>query len=66
MAMRVIVSTHSRAEAAAAISTSFLPEQMFQHTAARRRLHAQKLEALRTQAVSTHSRAEAAAASGLN
>ena len=33
----------------------------FQHTAARRRLHAQKLEALRTQAVSTHSRPKAAA-----
>ena len=56
-----MVSTHSRAEAAAKASNKASLQIRFQHTAARRRLQ----KRLKTKAdpilVSTHSRAEAAA-----
>ena len=58
----MFVSTHSRAEAAA-LATIKQQEDivMFQHTAARRRLHGRAFLVGRTFGVSTHSRAEAAA-----
>ena len=58
----MIVSTHSRAEAAAyckPIRCSY--KTLFQHTAARRRLHTLMKLLVTRNGVSTHSRAEAAA-----
>ena len=58
----VIVSTHSRAEAAAAFgSSSQIIFRKFQHTAARRRLLKGGVAVYIPLTVSTHSRAEAAA-----
>ena len=57
-----IVSTHSRAEAAAHNPDNLLNAiEGFQHTAARRRLQLNANFAHYLKAVSTHSRAEAAA-----
>ena len=56
-----VVSTHSRAEAAAEVKTASGANLVFQHTAARRRLLNARGEPLAIEPVSTHSRAEAAA-----
>ena len=55
------VSTHSRAEAAAANAFNAVAAFVFQHTAARRRLHTTSIVTWDCVGVSTHSRAEAAA-----
>ena len=55
-----VVSTHSRAEAAASGSCENTPPFLFQHTAARRRLLYALVKLDEKLAVSTHSRAEAA------
>ena len=60
----LVVSTHSRAEAAAGFPPKCrAPLLLFQHTAARRRLLSITRQKLRSLRVSTHSRAEAAASS---
>ena len=59
----ISVSTHSRAEAAAFFIGGFMNWEMFQHTAARRRLPVLGGLAQNKMNVSTHSRAEAAAKS---
>ena len=56
-----VVSTHSRAEAAAIDNHAERANVWFQHTAARRRLLAMVCGTLWAFYVSTHSRAEAAA-----
>ena len=60
--MQVPVSTHSRAEAAAEEAVEkAIKDNMFQHTAARRRLPPKGKITAKIMSVSTHSRAEAAA-----
>ena len=62
LTLREIVSTHSRAEAAAHLPYyNFQRNYKFQHTAARRRLRSLTSPVSRLVKVSTHSRAEAAA-----
>ena len=56
-----MVSTHSRAEAAAIIEVTHFLDKEFQHTAARRRLPGKVVFDIEISIVSTHSRAEAAA-----
>ena len=61
------VSTHSRAEAAASRDGAMMHHvQMFQHTAARRRLPSPSSVKRKILRVSTHSHPKAAAKTGLN
>ena len=59
--LEIIVSTHSRTEAAAKVGLQQFTKAKFQHTAARRRLLSSCSMNFAASSVSTHSRTEAAA-----